>query len=234
LDQEYKNFDQMQRLRIRKKGCYQQIIAYWDEGGSKESSRRVKDNDRWSFWSDFFWTRCYYIWIFSCSSCTWFSWIADHLKISIREDEKKHTAKLLSLAEQHHLIIVILLLTNAVLCKALPIFMDNLVPTTSVAIILRVVLILFFEEILPSAAPHRTNWNCYEKTITACKLRLVGGEAPTVADRYTCDELSALVRIERMKSKSYRGSTKPVHKYVFNKEKPEHSWRVWRGKWWML
>jgi hypothetical protein len=30
--------------------------------------------------------------------------------------------------------------------------MDNLVPTTSVAIILRVVLILFFEEILPSAA----------------------------------------------------------------------------------
>eukprot|EP00979_Chaetoceros_neogracilis_P011996 scaffold3074_cov280-Chaetoceros_neogracile.AAC.11 len=76
----------------------------------------------------------------------------DHLKISIREDEKKHTAKLLSLAEQHHLIIVILLLTNAVLCKALPIFMDNLVPTTSVAIILRVVLILIFEEILPSAA----------------------------------------------------------------------------------
>ena len=52
--------------------------------------------------------------------------------------------------KDHHLLLVSLLLVNAAVNEALPIFLDSLVPSW-LAIVLSVTLVLFFGEIIPSA-----------------------------------------------------------------------------------
>jgi hypothetical protein len=149
------------------------------------------------------------------------------LKVSISEDEKKHAAALLPIVEQHHLVLVTLLLMNGVAYETLPIFMDKLVPEF-VAILLSVTLVLFFGEILPSAyftGPDQLElatklapvmklslWLFYPVAYPLSKVldHIVheGGEAPSSADRYSRDELSALIRIQyedRVKIKHIRG-----------------------------
>ena len=76
------------------------------------------------------------------------------LLIKIRAGENKaereQAALLLPLVQQHHRLLVSLLLMNACANEALPLFLDKLVPSY-VAIILSVTLVLFFGEIIPSA-----------------------------------------------------------------------------------
>jgi metal transporter CNNM len=66
------------------------------------------------------------------------------------EEEKRHAAVLLPLIDDHHRLLVTLLLLNSVCAEALPIFLDELVPS-SVAVLLGVVFLLIFGEIVPSA-----------------------------------------------------------------------------------
>jgi len=173
------------------------------------------------------------------------------LKVSISEDEKKHAAALLPIVEQHHLVLVTLLLMNGIAYETLPIFMDKLVPEF-VAILLSVTLVLFFGEIIPSA--YFTGPDQLElatKLAPVMKVSLIlfypvafplskvldhivheGGEAPSSANRYSRDELSALIRIQyedRMKLKHTRGKGK---KLIVPKPSvqvlapPDSSWRA--------
>lgn len=67
------------------------------------------------------------------------------LKVSISDEEKSHAKTLLPIVEQHHLVLVTLLLMNGIAYETLPIFMDHLVPSWA-AILLSVSVVLFFGE----------------------------------------------------------------------------------------
>jgi len=64
--------------------------------------------------------------------------------------EKKHANALLPLVQQHHRLLVTLLLCNSLANEALPLFLDKVVPGY-VAVLISVSLVLIFGEILPSA-----------------------------------------------------------------------------------
>eukprot|EP00457_Paulinella_chromatophora_P003772 gb/GEZN01003780.1/.p1 GENE.gb/GEZN01003780.1/~~gb/GEZN01003780.1/.p1 ORF type:complete len:521 (-),score=90.89 gb/GEZN01003780.1/:536-1927(-) len=64
--------------------------------------------------------------------------------------EKMYANAILPLVQQHHLLLVALLLFNSLANEALPIFLDQLVPSY-IAVILSVTLVLLFGEIIPSA-----------------------------------------------------------------------------------
>jgi metal transporter CNNM len=64
--------------------------------------------------------------------------------------EKRWASKLEPLVRRHHLTLVSLLLMNAGVNEALPIFLDNIVPEW-MAVVLSVTFVLIFGEIIPSA-----------------------------------------------------------------------------------
>jgi metal transporter CNNM len=64
---------------------------------------------------------------------------------------KGYANRLLPLKKDHHLLLVTLLLVNAAVNEALPIFLDRIVPYPWIAILLSVTLVLIFGEIIPSA-----------------------------------------------------------------------------------
>jgi metal transporter CNNM len=72
------------------------------------------------------------------------------MEVSGTESEKHSARSILPLLENHHKLLVTLLLLNSIANEALPIFLDRLVPT-SVAIIISVTAVLMFGEVLPSA-----------------------------------------------------------------------------------
>jgi metal transporter CNNM len=64
--------------------------------------------------------------------------------------DKEYAAKIAPLVQNHHFLLVTLLLLNSAANEALPIFLDAIVPSY-VAVIISVTLVLFFGEIIPSA-----------------------------------------------------------------------------------
>jgi len=64
--------------------------------------------------------------------------------------EKAAAAKILPVISRHHLLLVTLLLLNSIANEALPLFLDEIVPTIA-AILLSVTFVLMFGEIIPSA-----------------------------------------------------------------------------------
>lgn len=64
--------------------------------------------------------------------------------------EKNAAIAIIPIIKKHHLLLVTLLLFNSMSNEALPIFLGALVPNY-VAVIVAVLLILFFGEIIPSA-----------------------------------------------------------------------------------
>jgi len=65
-------------------------------------------------------------------------------------EEKEYATRLLPVVEQYHRLLVTLLLLNALAYEALPLFLDNLLPTWA-TICLSVTFLLIFGEIIPSA-----------------------------------------------------------------------------------
>jgi len=61
---------------------------------------------------------------------------------------KKMTSRIFPVIDQHHWMLVTLLLCNAGAMETLPIYLDKLVPE-SIAIIVSVTLILIFGEVIP-------------------------------------------------------------------------------------
>lgn len=72
------------------------------------------------------------------------------MRAAATQQEREQATALLPVVQQHHLLLVTLLLLNAMANEALPLFLDNLVPSY-LAIIFSVTLVLFFGEIIPSA-----------------------------------------------------------------------------------
>jgi ankyrin repeat/SOCS box protein 13/metal transporter CNNM len=66
------------------------------------------------------------------------------------ERDKQRAARLLPIINQHHVLLVTLLVTNSAAMESLPIFLDRLVPT-GVAIVISVTAVLIFGEIIPQA-----------------------------------------------------------------------------------
>ena len=64
--------------------------------------------------------------------------------------ERLHALEVLPLIQNHHLLLVSLLLWNATASEALPVFLGSLVPAW-LAIVLSVTLVLFVGEIIPAA-----------------------------------------------------------------------------------
>ena len=64
--------------------------------------------------------------------------------------ERECAAKVLPIIQNHHLLLVTLMLWNASAAEALPVFLDKIVPEF-VAVIISVTLVLLFGEILPSS-----------------------------------------------------------------------------------
>ncbi|TYZ62470.1 hypothetical protein PybrP1_005591 [[Pythium] brassicae (nom. inval.)] len=90
------------------------------------------------------------------------------LELEGTEEQKKHAARVLPILNQHHLLLVTLLLVNAGANEALPIFLNKLVPE-AVSIVLSVTCVLLFGEIIPSAVFTGPN-----------QLRIAAGLAPAV------------------------------------------------------
>ncbi|GAB9469486.1 hypothetical protein Gpo141_00006764 [Globisporangium polare] len=72
------------------------------------------------------------------------------LELEGSEEQKRQAARVLPILNQHHFLLVTLLLVNAGANEALPIFLNKLVPE-AVSIVLSVTCVLLFGEIIPSA-----------------------------------------------------------------------------------
>lgn len=71
-------------------------------------------------------------------------------EVAGNQEEKNQARSLIPLLQDHHRLLVTLLLINAMANEALPLFLDKIVPAY-MAVILSVTLVLFFGEIIPSA-----------------------------------------------------------------------------------
>ena len=65
--------------------------------------------------------------------------------------ERALATKLYPLVRRHHWLLVTLLLLNTLANEALPLFLDEIVPTPLIAILISVSFVLLFGEIIPSA-----------------------------------------------------------------------------------
>jgi len=157
------------------------------------------------------------------------------------EIEKKQARAVIPLIQDHHRLLVTLLLINAMANEALPLFLDKIVPGY-IAVILSVTLVLFFGEIIPSAifsGPNRLAISCKLAPLVRFILWILCPLAWPIAklldkvlheegeegfmQKYDQKELSALVRIQyeerlasKLKSKRERaiaglGVLQPTH-----------------------
>ncbi|KAI8520367.1 hypothetical protein Bbelb_001210 [Branchiostoma belcheri] len=76
------------------------------------------------------------------------------LKEGGKPSERKHAAKILPIVENHHLLLVTLLLTNAGAVEAMPIFLDK-ISNPIIAIVVSVTAVLIFGEVIPQAVCSR-------------------------------------------------------------------------------
>ena len=79
----------------------------------------------------------------------------DKLKLKIKtmtgnEEERRHARAILPLLSDHHFLLCTLLIFNATANEALPIFLDELLPSWG-AIVVSVTLVLVFGEVVPTA-----------------------------------------------------------------------------------
>jgi metal transporter CNNM len=137
--------------------------------------------------------------------------------------ERQMARKLLPVIQQHHRLLVTLLLLNAMANEALPLFLEALV-SPALAVIISVTLVLFFGEIIPSAiftGPDQLHiatkllplvrvilWLAYPIAVPIAKLLDVllhekeedddhdGPPSHGTSAAYTRGELSALIRIQ--------------------------------------
>mmetsp|Transcript_23085 Transcript_23085/g.34371 ORF Transcript_23085/g.34371 Transcript_23085/m.34371 type:complete len:550 (+) Transcript_23085:142-1791(+) len=140
-------------------------------------------------------------------------------KASADLNERKQAQSLVPLIKDHHRLLVTLLLMNAAANEALPLFLDELVPSY-VAVILSVTFVLFFGEIIPSAiftGPNQLAISSKLAPLVRLVLVLLAPLAWPIAkvldyflhdeetiEKYDRGELTALVRLqfeERKKAK---------------------------------
>jgi len=67
------------------------------------------------------------------------------------EQAKKSATKIFAVIDKHHWMLVTLLLCNALAMEALPLFLDKVVPSPAIVILISVTAVLIFGEIVPQA-----------------------------------------------------------------------------------
>ena len=133
------------------------------------------------------------------------------IRVGQTEEEVVQATELLPIVEQHHRVLVTLLLLNGIAYEALPLFLDNLVPRVW-AVVLSVTFVLLFGEIVPCALfVGPAQLELASKLIGIMKVfmkitypiayplsklldRIVGSTENE--DHYSREELSALIRIQ--------------------------------------
>lgn len=128
-------------------------------------------------------------------------------KLALRVN-KSHAERVLPLVQEHHLLLVTLLLLNCVANESLPLFLDSLVPSW-IAIMLSVSLILMFGEILPSAlftGAQGLKFSAYLSPMVYCAMfilfplaypisLMLDRSLPHALTKYTKAEVLALLRL---------------------------------------
>lgn len=66
------------------------------------------------------------------------------------ESEKRDAAKVFPIVNDHHCLLVTLVIANALFAEALPLYLDEIVPA-AYAILISVMAVLFFGEVIPQA-----------------------------------------------------------------------------------
>jgi metal transporter CNNM len=172
------------------------------------------------------------------------------LRVADNEDDVARASSLLPIVRQHHRVLVTLLLLNGIAYEALPLFIDNLVPT-GWTIFLSVTFVLFFGEIVPCAVfigPNQLELASrltpimrfflvitYPLAYPLAKLLdyIVGTEAhDETTDHYNRNELSALIRIqyeERMATKKSRKLSLMAGHIKSQDLKVKEDQRTWRA-----
>jgi len=130
--------------------------------------------------------------------------------------EKQRAGVIWPLIQDHHRLLVTLMLLNAIANEALPIFLDKLVPSPIIAVAVSVTVVLLFGEIIPSAiftGPSQLQIAAFLSPLVfairfcfypiarplGCLLDyLLGSEE---SHRYTKAELKALVRLHKSNKK---------------------------------
>jgi metal transporter CNNM len=138
----------------------------------------------------------------------------DRLELELKihngtDEERKQALAVLPVLEDHHYLLVTLLLANALCMEALPIYLDAIVPS-AYAILLSVIAVLFFGEVIPQAictGPQQIKIGAFlAPFIQLLKIALgivtypiakildmVLGEH--IATRYTNNDLKALIEL---------------------------------------
>lgn len=144
----------------------------------------------------------------------------DKLKLKIKtmtgnEEERKHARAILPLLSDHHFLLCTLLIFNATANEALPIFLDELLPSWG-AIVVSVTLVLVFGEVVPTAlftGPQQLKIaSDFSGVVGGLQLMFYPLARPMATaldyflghdsdkdETYTRDEIAAMVRILRSK-----------------------------------
>ena len=134
------------------------------------------------------------------------------IRASVDSEEREHATILLPVVENHHRLLVTLLLADAIFYETLPLFLDNLIPDWA-AILMSVTVLLVFGEIIPSAiftgpdqlrlasqmCPLMNFFLWFLRPLAAPLIWLLDTLVPPEdeeTEAYNRGELSALVRIQ--------------------------------------
>jgi len=77
--------------------------------------------------------------------------LALEIEAKASEQAKKSAVKIFSVIDQYHWMLVTLLLCNALAMEALPLFLDKVVKSPAIVIVISVTAVLTFGEIIPQA-----------------------------------------------------------------------------------
>ena len=165
-------------------------------------------------------------------------------RAAIDLNERVYAAALLPIVRQHHRLLVTLLLLNAIAYEALPLFLDNLVPSWA-AILLSVTFLLIFGEVIPSAiftGPDQLRLASHLVPLIRASLFLLWPIATPIVklldylvphdeedDLYHRGELSALIKIqheEREAKKARENRHLGIPKRNINSD--SRSWRAFK------
>ena len=166
-------------------------------------------------------------------------------RAAIDLNERLYAAALLPIVRQHHRLLVTLLLLNAIAYEALPLFLDNLIPSWA-AILLSVTFLLIFGEVIPSAiftGPDQLRLASRLVPLVRASLFILWPLATPIVkllnclvphdeedDLYHRGELSALIKIqhEEREAKKARNNKNLIGIPKRNITSDSRSWRAFK------
>eukprot|EP01063_Lacrimia_lanifica_P022616 TRINITY_DN3015_c0_g1_i1.p1 TRINITY_DN3015_c0_g1~~TRINITY_DN3015_c0_g1_i1.p1 ORF type:complete len:944 (+),score=233.18 TRINITY_DN3015_c0_g1_i1:287-2833(+) len=162
--------------------------------------------------------------------------LAEHEQTNMMREEKALAKTILPVVEKHHLLLVTLLLCNAIANEAMPIFLDQLVPSW-LAVLLSVSFVLVFGEIFPSAiftGKHQLKIAAFFTPLVKATMLITAPISYPIAhlldyafgveehDAYSKDELKAFIRMHGHREPHQAVVIVRPHPEWHELEPPEH------------